>query len=73
MLERLVAPDRNCAVMKMHDSLEPKDQAIFAAAINDSESWGAHTLSIELGKAGLKIAKDTIMRHRRGACRCLKI
>jgi hypothetical protein len=59
-----------CKVTRTAQKLDDEDRKIFLDAINDSETWSAHALDIELRKRGIVCTNDTIMAHRRGVCRC---
>jgi hypothetical protein len=59
-----------CKVMRTAQHLDDEDRKIFLDAINDSETWSAYALDIELRKRGIVCTNDTIMMHRRGVCKC---
>jgi len=62
--------EEGCKVVRTAARLKPKDRGIFLDAIADEETWSAYALDIELRKRGIVCSNDTIMMHRRGACKC---
>ena len=61
-----------CKIDDLSQSLDDNDRAIFFAAIDDHDGWGARTLSTELRKRGLSVADTTITRHRQRVCACYR-
>lgn len=59
-----------CKVTRTAQQLDDEDRKIFLDAINDSETWSAYALDLELRKRGIVCTNDTIMMHRRGVCKC---
>lgn len=66
MLENLTPPTPSikCKTCKTLEAMEAKDQEILKAALNDTNTWPAYTLSRELFKRGVKLSQETIARHR---------
>jgi hypothetical protein len=61
-----------CRVGKLILELEPDDQKVLLAALED-DRWTARALAIALNGRGITIAKDTIHAHMKRTCRCSKI
>jgi hypothetical protein len=61
-----------CRAGKLILELEPDDQQILLAALED-DRWTARALALALNARGLTIAKDTLQAHMRKTCRCSKI
>ena len=59
-----------CKVIRTAQQLDDEDRKVFLDAVADTETWSAYALDIELRKRGIVCTNDTIMMHRRGACRC---
>lgn len=75
MLEGLTPPPNKavyCKVDLMAQELDEADRKIFMAAIDDSETWGARTLTNALRQRGLSIADTTVTKHRVKACACYR-
>jgi hypothetical protein len=53
------------------ESLDPKDQAIFVAALANEE-WTAGALSRELTARGIAVSEKPIMAHKRKRCSCAR-
>ena len=72
MLENLEPPKKNftCRIKTVMSGLEPKDAKILEAAVADSISWPANTLSRALKERGLQIGQESIRRHRDKTCSC---
>ena len=64
------AADEYCKVMRTAQHLDNEDRKVFLDAVADEETWSAHALDIELRKRGILCSNDTIMMHRKGACKC---
>lgn len=60
-----------CGVAMMMDDLDPADRADLETAFASVRYRGA-AISKALAARGIKIAAETIQRHRRGDCRCPK-
>jgi hypothetical protein len=60
---------RTCAVKKLIDKLEKKDQEILIAALANPE-WQSKSLARELSARGLSISDHPISRHRKKECSC---
>lgn len=71
MLEDLKPTPRkvSCAVRKILDKLEKKDQEILIAALANPD-WASIALARELKARGLMISEHPIYRHRKGECSC---
>jgi hypothetical protein len=71
MLEDLQPKVRkpSCAVRKLIDKLEKKDQEILIAALANPD-WASINLARELKSRGLLISEHPIYRHRKGECSC---
>ena len=61
-----------CRVGKLILELEPDDQKVLLAALED-ERWTSRSLAMALNSRGITIAKDTIQAHMKRTCRCSKI
>lgn len=73
MLEDLQKPRRanTCRVSTIKAELSEDDYKIFLDAVND-EGWSGHALKSALNERGLSIAGDSILKHRKGVCKCSK-
>ena len=74
ILKDMVAPPKRvpmCKIMTIHDSLEPADQKVFIAAVDNLDDWPSETLARELKRRGIEIGRETIRYHRRGDCVCV--
>lgn len=75
MLDGLTPPRTKAIYCKIDDlskTLDDNDRAIFFAAIDDHDRWGARTLSTELRRRGLSVADTTITKHRGKTCACYR-
>jgi hypothetical protein len=73
MLEDLVPPRNGseyCKVAITLSDLSADDKAILEAALADTESWAANTLSNQLRLRGISLADVTLTKHRRKTCAC---
>jgi hypothetical protein len=61
-----------CRVGKLILELEPDDQKVLLAALED-DRWTSRSLAMALNSRGITIAKDTIQAHMKRTCRCSKI
>ena len=61
-----------CRVGKLVLELEPDDQKVLLAALED-DRWTSRSLAMALNARGITIAKDTIQSHMKRTCRCSKI
>jgi len=61
-----------CRVGKLILELEPDDQKVLLAALEDVR-WTSRALALALNARGITIAKDTIQAHIKKTCRCSKI
>jgi hypothetical protein len=61
-----------CRVGKLILELEPDDQKVLLAALED-DRWTARALGLALNARGVTISKDTLQAHMRKTCRCSKI
>jgi len=59
-----------CKVWKIRQGLEPSDQKLWDAMINDAELWKAETLSRQLRPRGIQVASSVIRLHRDMNCAC---
>lgn len=50
--------------------LDKADRKTYFNAIDDTETWSAYALEIELKQRGIYVSNDMINLHRKGACRC---
>jgi hypothetical protein len=73
MLEgmKLQTKKSSCKVRTILESLDPKDQAIFVAALANEE-WTAGALSRELTARGIAVSEKPIMAHKRKRCSCAR-
>lgn len=73
MLEDLQKPKRanTCRIVTIKAELSEDDYKIFMDAVYD-ESWSGHALKSALNEKGLSISGDSILKHRKGACKCSK-
>jgi hypothetical protein len=74
MLEDLQPPKKvwPCAVRSMVATLSEKDGKILLDAVMNPE-WNYAALETALVNRGLKLAANTIKRHRSKGCSCWKI
>ena len=74
MLEDLEKPKRanTCRIVTMKAELSEEDYQIFLDAVNDP-TWSGHALKTALNQRGFSISGDSILKHRKGVCRCSKI
>ena len=56
----------------MRKELSDKDYKILIDAIENTEVWGARTLSTALRQKGVSVADTTITKHRKKACACFR-
>ena len=61
-----------CRVGKLVLELEPDDQKVLLAALDDDRGT-PRALAQALNGRGVTIARDTIQAHMRKTCRCSKI
>lgn len=61
-----------CRVGKLVLELEPDDQKVLLAALED-DRWTSRSLAMALNARGITIAKDTVQSHMKRTCRCSKI
>ena len=61
-----------CRVGKLVLELEPDDQKVLLAALEDDRCT-SRSLAMALNGRGITIAKDTIQAHMKRTCRCSKI
>lgn len=73
MLEGLKQPDKTypCAVRTMLETLNKDDAKILSDAINSD--WSAKGLAGALRVREVILSDNSITRHRKGICSCLKI
>lgn len=71
ILNESTAPQTNCRVREIADSLPEGDKDAFIDAIND-ENIAAPAIERALKKNGYPVASTTIRRHRRRDCSCGK-
>ena len=64
------ASDTHCKVIRIANRLDDEDRKVFLDAVADVETWSAYKLDIELRKRGILCSNDTIIMHRKGACKC---
>lgn len=71
-LDGLKPPTReySCRIRVVAASLGETDKAIFMAAVDDSTTWAAKTLSNSLKERGLSMTDLVITKHRNGICSC---
>ena len=73
MLENLRQPrdESICKMMADATTLSKEDLKIFLDAVNNP-NWGATPLAAELTKLGFYVGRDSLLKHRKGECRCAK-
>lgn len=73
MLENLKRPDRvkTCAIRTILNKLAPSDYDILTKALADP-LWSNDGLATGLREAGISVSANTIKRHRKGLCSCVR-
>ena len=75
MLEGLKPPQNKtvyCKIEQTLSSLSESDAKIMAEALDNTDVWGARTLSTALRERGISIADTTITKHRNRVCACYR-
>lgn len=62
--------EEGCKVARIAQHLDKADRKTYFNAIDDTETWSAYALEIELKQRGIYVSNDMINLHRKGACRC---
>lgn len=60
-----------CSVAFAAELLDPKDRAVFLAALPLSSQYSGAGLSRWLKSKGVRISEGAIQRHRRDGCNCV--
>lgn len=73
MLEGLTPPatDRLCVIGKKSADLSKEDLKILNDAIANP-LWSANALALELSRRGFRVARDSILCHRKKVCLCFR-
>jgi hypothetical protein len=61
-----------CKIELTMKDLSKGDAQILADALENTDLWGAKTLSNALREKGLSIADTTISKHRKKICACFR-
>ncbi len=75
MLEGLTPPKSKseyCKIDLVLKDLSKGDAQILMEALDNTDVWGAKTLSNALREKGLSIADTTITKHRKKICACYR-
>ena len=75
MLEGLTPPKNKtvyCKIEQTLSSLSEADAKILTEALDNTDAWGARTLSTALRERGISIADTTITKHRSRTCACYR-
>lgn len=72
MLENLtpISRQRTCAAQTVLSKLEPADQDILNAALDNADQWPAKSLDRALRERGIILSDGSITHHRRKECVC---
>ena len=63
----------SCKTREILDSFSPEDRETLAAALSGPEDeFPSGRIVTVLGELGISVTKDTIIKHRRGRCSCMK-
>lgn len=74
MLENIRPPEkpkRSCALRKVMECFDAKDQAVFQSWL-DSPQWTNIGISQALNSVGVSLSRTSVQHHRTGGCSCLR-
>lgn len=63
----------SCRIADILAKLEPADQKILQAALDDREKWSHDGLAMRLRERGLQTTGETLRKHRFLLCSCSRI